>query len=435
MKRRLRFFQSNLLMLMVLVACAAVTSWWARSALFQDQEILWRGERLRSRSAAERAAALEELESFVTTAEQAETLRPMLLKLAFDDDPVVRARGLSLLTTLSRASLLRAEAIAENNRVILDSLRDPDARVRRSAVLCYAQTTALPPAATWPLETLCADADPTVRGAAFRGLIGSQLRWADRCATLRRALEDPSPDVRASALGLVGVTVLRMNALLSVDDETAAAIALALDDPLSPVAESAGLALGRLKRLPPSVQSKLLRAMNSADPNVARAAIGAIGPLMEPDPQLEAELLALVNSKNQAISDAATRMLVRFSPKSNVAPVLWSAHLRFSVARSAEGSDPGHTQGLIVWPSTWTGALIQLAPDSPEARKALAGLVATLDGNSPFAVSAAQTLRTCGAKASSALSALRARVDDPDGTVAREVRAAIDAIEHDLASP
>lgn len=429
MKSRMKFSQTRLLTLMGLVAAVALGLRWGGPFFSSDPEILWRGERLRSDRPGERLIALEELEAFVSTAGQAETLRPMLLKLTLDEAPAVRARGLSLLTTLTRASLLRAEAIAEDNQVIARALSDPDSRVRRAAVLCFAESIDLPVSATDPLKQLITDLDPDVRAAAYRGLIGSQLRWEERCATVCEALRDASPVVRKGVLDIVGVNHARMNPLLTVDESTALTIVASMGLDWSEVAQAAAAALARLKSLPQSAEDGLLRALDSPNLEVviqAAVALRQLGSISAPTRVLLAKRAG--SHDGRLGQEAAKTLVIHTRSRAGLAALFWQAHLEYQIPNNSKLWEHSDAPSLD-WTSGWVLALIQYAPESPEARKALAGLVANLNSGGPLVPSALLSLRQCAPHAEMALPALRTLASHPDESIRRAAIDTIQAIE------
>jgi HEAT repeat protein len=198
----------GLLAMMALVACAAVLLWVGR-VVWENRDrqhaTAWKSvQALRSRHLAERLSAVRDLGRFGP--EAPEMVLPALLSALGDNHAEIRSAAAESLTSLS--SIVDASRVAAAS--LIGSLKDRDAAVRIAAanalatILSVRRADENPPAdprvVIAALADMLDDQDQDVRAAAVRalGLVGGTTEAAPPEA-LVAALDDPSPDHRASA--------------------------------------------------------------------------------------------------------------------------------------------------------------------------------------------------------------------------------------------
>jgi hypothetical protein len=439
-----KYLRFRTLGLMLFIASMALLAWSVRRLVLQDQEVLWRAERLQDREPRVREEAMIELASFITTPDQAETLRPTLLKLLRDPDPRIRLRALGMLTDLAISKLLSTEGIVETRSLVRAAMRDRDPRIRATAAACYLNLEPLSKNKLRLLEQMLDDEDADVRSIVYTGLITSySLPTERREAWLLRALKDPSRDVRLQQLNHLSDLSAQARPV-RFDSAVLAALGELLQEGDS-LGETAVALLERLQRPVNELEPALTQALESPNQKIALGAAHLLVRGSTAGERTRRALLRLIETGDSSTSSQAAWMLQKIGAAPEHAALLWRTHVRWNIKNDIrEQHDWRHLQ----WKSAWTATLLSIAPNSDEGRRGIVGLMADLESNEFESTYAASILGQAGKAAVAALPALRAleqRIaalppEKPQrGQLAEDhglttVRAAIQAIETDIAT-
>jgi len=193
---------------------------------------------------------------------EAEPAETALLEAIGDRDASVRVEALESLGRLGGPDALEAAQRA---------LSDPDSAVRLTALAVVTDAGALPG------RSLLADDDPTVRSQAAALLLGDD---EEAEPTLIRAVRDPSPTVRASALRGIAAAGRRGARSLALE---------ALTDPDAGVRAEAARAVAAV--VPEAAVTSLLVALADDDHRVRAAAVDGLAEVGAPASDVVSEAL------------------------------------------------------------------------------------------------------------------------------------------------
>jgi HEAT repeat protein len=267
-------------------------------------------------------------------------------------------------------------------RMLIDRLSDPAAQVRHAAAGALGRLGLQPVEVRSTLIDLARGSDDyTTRMVALHGLGSFGGRDSEAQAAARDALRDEDPAVRAVAVGT----------LASWIGET------------------------------PDVADLVLLSLEDQAPGVRAAASQSLRGVVKPPRDLLPRLVRLLEHDDSLISTTAAATLGNMGVDAQTAaPLLWRQQVRAG-ASSARGGG---------WQSAYLSAIARIAPGGPEAREAIAALVAIVrEGRDELRPLAAVALAEFGAHALAAIPELRKAGESPDARLRRAAAMSIWRIE------
>jgi len=380
-----------------------------------------------------------------------------LLDIIRDDQPEIRSAAMISLGMIasagSPASAISPSDLERVSKVLVGSLDDRDAQIRRSAILAllaaYRRSDVPPEVLARGLE------DPVVenRLVTIRGLGASEAgrdgSWLLRLFQL--ALKDPDPSVRAECLEWVSRTVQtsaanrpafvpEMIAGLRTKDprERCRVIGLirAFDSEARPAIPELLRMLHDPVELDPADQQYLNGTAGKDPGSQAALALAAIARGTPEEAQVVKALMEVTQSNPLIRRYWAVWSLGQFGPVAvNAAPLLIEivTDPELVPTNSVNGRHPGPPEAgshQLEFLEVAMNTLARVAAGTSAAERAIAVLVPMLESEArAVRFTAANALGQFGAEASAAIPRLRRLMAEPDATVKSIAKHALERIE------
>jgi HEAT repeat protein len=249
-----------------------------------------------------------------------------------------------------------------------------------------------------PLQTALASSDPAIRRLAAQTLAGMGARASDAAASLTKAIDDPSPDVRASALDALAAAGPPADAAPKLRDAVAA--------PEPAVRAAAARAMGRLTAPGDDVVGDLLKCLTDPVGDVRAEAAIAIGRLASDAARCVPALVVLLDDADLRARASAAQAIGAFGTAARDA----ASDLRRSLAHG----DPWVRLGAAM-------SLARVEPRAPEPWETFGRLV--LDANRDVR---RRTVLSLGVlRREEAVPLLTERLDDRDADVRKAAAQAL----------